>query len=69
MSDRKTDTRRGFLLGTTAAAGAAAVAAATVTRAPATKVGQAEGAAADDKAKKGYHLTEHVRRYYRTTLI
>lgn len=69
MSDRKTCTRRGFLLGTTAAAGAAAVAAATATRVPATHTSQAGSDAADDKAKKGYHLTEHVRRYYRTTLI
>lgn len=69
MSERKTGTRRGFLLGTTAVAGAAAVAAATATRAPTTKVGQAGDAAADDKARKGYHVTEHVRRYYRTTMI
>lgn len=69
MSDRKTGTRRGFLLGTTAVAGAAAVAAATATRAPATNTSQDSSAAADEKAKRGYHLTEHVRRYYRTTLI
>ena len=67
MNDRKTGTRRGFLLGTTAAAGAAAVAAAT--GAAPSKVDSTDRSGADDKASKGYRLTEHVRRYYRTTMI
>jgi hypothetical protein len=62
----KRSSRRGFLLG----AGAAGVAGAAATVAAATPavVAQDPTPAADD-AKRGYQLSEHVRRYYRTTRI
>ena len=60
--------RRGFLLGAglAGAAGAAAVA---------TRGAAVQGPAAKEKAKLdargggGYHVTDHVRRYYRSTMI
>ena len=69
MNDRKTGARRGFLLGTTAAAAAGAAAVAAARRLPASEPAQAASGSADQTANKGYRLTEHVRRYYRTTMI
>jgi hypothetical protein len=56
--------RRNFLV--TLGAGGAAAAAAVV----ATKPAPDAGAKTDDKrSTKGYHLSEHIRNYYRTTKI
>jgi len=60
--------RRGFLLGA-GLAGAAGVAAV------ATGGGAAQGAVVDERPPThargggGYHVTEHVRRYYRSTIV
>ncbi len=58
--------RRGFLLGAGAAAGTGAAVALGAAR-------QAEPAAPakpDTKGRGGgYHVTEHVKQYYRTTLV
>lgn len=65
MSDKAKLSRRKFLLaaGAGSAATVAAIAAKTVP----------QGAAADTdaggKKRKGYQLTEHVRRYYETTKV
>lgn len=60
--------RRGFLLGAGLAgtAGAAAVA----TRGAAVKgPAREEKAKLDERGGGGYHVTDHVRRYYRSTMI
>jgi hypothetical protein len=59
--------RRGFMLG---AAVASAATAAVVTL-PKTPEPEAAVAAAPPKPEKGggYHVTEHVKRYYKTTLV
>lgn len=60
--------RRGFLLG--AGLAGAAGAAAVVTRGAA--VGSPapdEKAKLDERGGGGYHVTDHVRRYYRSTMI
>lgn len=72
MKQSSTSSRRGFLRGASVA-GAAGVAVAVAPRA-AVAAGAAQAAAASpadagDSAAKGYRLTEHVRRYYRTTTI
>lgn len=62
--------RRGFLLGAglASAAGAAAVATrGAAVQAPPAK--QAERAKLDGRGGGGYHVTDHVRRYYRSTLV
>lgn len=63
--EQKKLSRRGFILGV-GAGSAAAVAAVVGTRAP-----EAVQEAAVEEAPKGdgYRLSEHVRRYYRTTLV
>jgi hypothetical protein len=61
--------RRGFMLG---AAVASAATAAVVTL-PKTPEPEAEAAAAEAPPKPakggGYHVTDHVKRYYKTTLV
>ncbi len=64
MSQEKTiPSRRKFLLalGASGAAGAAAVVGTTVPRTP--------PAASGNKKSGGYHLSEHIRNYYRTTKV
>jgi nitrous oxide reductase len=63
----KRSSRRGFLLGAGAAGVAGAAATVGAAAAPAA-VAQDPAPAAED-AKRGYQLSEHVRRYYRTTRI
>lgn len=73
MSTRKPEAanvvaRRGFLLGAglAGAAGAAAVATrGAAVRTPATN----EKAKLDERGGGGYHVTDHVRRYYRSTMV
>ncbi|MCD6680130.1 MAG: formate dehydrogenase [Burkholderiaceae bacterium] len=73
MSTRKPkaaneNSRRGFLLGAglASAAGAAVVATGGGSlQAPATK----EKAKLDERGGGGYHVTDHVKRYYRSTLV
>lgn len=63
--EQKKLSRRGFILGV-GAGGAAAVAAVVGTRAPES----VQEAAAEEAPKTdGYRLSEHVRRYYRSTLV
>jgi len=60
--------RRGFLLGAglVGAAGAAAVATrGAAVRAPAA----GDKPKLDERGGGGYHVTDHVRRYYRSTMI
>jgi hypothetical protein len=56
--------RRGFLAGaaTTGAAGVAAVVLAP-------KVITAPAEQSENSTSKGYHVSEHIRRYYRTTTV
>lgn len=67
-SNKTVPARRGFLMGA-GMAGAAGVAVV------ATRGGAAQGAAADAKPARhargggGYHVTDHVRRYYRSTIV
>ncbi|MCL4798210.1 MAG: formate dehydrogenase [Burkholderiales bacterium] len=65
MSEKAKLSRRKFLLaaGAGSAATVAAIAAKTVPQA------QDAAAGAGDKKRKGYQLTEHVRRYYETTKV
>jgi hypothetical protein len=60
--------RRGFMLGA-AVAGAAAAAAVTLPKSetPDTPVTQTKPPAPENGG--GYHLSEHVKRYYKTTLV
>lgn len=71
MSESRTQrSRRGFMWGT-AVAGAAAAAVATLPRtetaAPIT--GASEQPPAPPENGGGYRLSEHVKRYYKTTLV
>lgn len=59
--DQPDPTRRGFLKA--APLGALVVAAAA---APASAAPEAAPAAPDPKVKRGYHETDHIRRYYAT---
>lgn len=71
MSDVKLKpSRRGFLLGAVGA-GAATAAAAATAASPAIAAAAAESAkpVADTKEGGGYHLSAHVRQYYRSTTI
>lgn len=64
MTDKKTRlSRRGFIL--SVGAGSAAAAAAIV----ASKTARRERAANDKRSTRGYQLTEHVERYYRTAKV
>lgn len=61
--------RRSFLRGAGAAGAAGALAAATAAPRALAAPAAAAPAAADEPQQKGYRLTEHVRRYYRSTMI
>lgn len=65
MADTNRIARRAFLsgLGLAAAAGAAARVSSTV------PAGKALDTAIHDPVGDGYRLTEHVKKYYRTTII
>lgn len=67
-TDLKTPkSRRGFLLGAGTAASAGAAVALTAGKLPADP---ALSAKPDTKGRGGgYHVTEHVKQYYRTTLV
>lgn len=71
MNDTTKTSRRRFLRGAGAAGAAGALAAASATpRAMAAAPAAAPAAAKADAAQpKGYRLSEHVRRYYRSTMI
>ena len=65
MSERtKRLSRRNFLL-TAGATGAAAAAAIVAKNSPPTQSGSEK----DKRATRGYHATEHVNNYYRTTKV
>jgi len=66
MSELKAKlSRRNFLLavGAGGAASAAAIVATTVPQSPPVATGS------DKKSTKGYHASEHIRNYYRTTKV
>lgn len=67
MTEQKKITRRHFFagLGAVAAAGTAV----TLTTPVSGLVGQAAEEPANEPEGKGYRLTEHIRRYYRTTTL
>lgn len=68
MSDSKqTTSRRKFFVGAGAAGAAAAVA--VVTQRVAEPVEHAQTPRAKPEKGGGYSLTEHVKHYYRTTLV
>jgi len=60
--------RRGFVMGT-AVAGAAAAAVATLPKTGASPAPVAESRPAPPENGGGYHVSEHVKRYYKTTLV
>ena len=63
MTERtKRLSRRNFLL--TVGAGGAATAAAIVAKSPAT-----DPSSKDKRATRGYHASEHINNYYRTTKV
>jgi nitrous oxide reductase len=63
--DKQVVRRRNFLAGaaTTGAVGVAVVASGVLSEK------QTVASVATDEASKGYQVTEHVRRYYRTTTV
>lgn len=64
MTENKTRlSRRGFIL--SVGAGGAAAAAAIVAGRPASE----KNAPRDKRSTRGYHVTEHVERYYRTAKV
>lgn len=61
--------RRGFMLGA-AVAGAATAAVATLPRSPVTPEAATAAETPPPPANGGgYHVSEHVKRYYKTTLV
>ena len=60
--------RRGFMIGA-AVAGAAAATVATLPKTAAPEVAAAEPKPAAPDNGGGYHVSEHVKRYYKTTLV
>ena len=65
--NKEPKSRRGFLLGASTAAGAGAALALTAGKLPSEPKLSAKP---DTKGKGGgYHVTEHVKQYYRTTLV
>ncbi|HYE38850.1 MAG TPA: twin-arginine translocation signal domain-containing protein [Ramlibacter sp.] len=69
MSDSKPKpSRRGFMLGA-AVAGAATAAVVTLPRVPGEDTPQAEKSPPAPANGGGYRVTEHVRQYYKTTLV
>ena len=65
---RNKPSRRGFMLGA-AVAGAATAAVVTMPKTPGTEAPVTEKAPPAPENGGGYRLTEHVKRYYKTTLI
>lgn len=63
-----TTTRRGFLLGAGLAGAAGAAAVATRGKAVQTPAGDS-APQVDARGGGGYHVTDHVRAYYRSTLL
>lgn len=62
--------RRGFLLGAGAAAGAAGAAAIALGKKPQAAAPEVAEPAAQEPARgRGYHVTDHVRKYYDTTKV
>lgn len=68
MSERQPKpSRRGFMLGA-AVAGAATAAVVALPKQPASADALTEVKPKPEKGG-GYHVTEHIRRYYKTTLV
>jgi hypothetical protein len=65
---RNQPSRRGFMLGA-AVAGAATAAVVTMPKTAGTEAPVTEKAPTAPEKGGGYRLTEHVKRYYKTTLI
>jgi hypothetical protein len=65
---RPKPSRRGFMLGA-AVAGAAAAAVVTLPRTPDTETPVADKQPPAPEMGGGYRVTEHVKRYYQTTLV
>ena len=70
MSDSQATkpSRRGFMLGA-AVAGAATAAVATLPKTPAPDPAVTEAEPPKPEAGGGYRVTEHVKRYYKSTLV
>ena len=60
--------RRGFVMGT-AVAGAAAAAVATLPKVATPDAAAPESRPTPPENGGGYHVSEHVKRYYKTTLV
>lgn len=60
--------RRGFMLGA-ATAGAAAAAVATLPKSPVDETSVTQVEPPKPEAGGGYRVTEHVKRYYKSTLV
>jgi hypothetical protein len=69
MSDSQAKpSRRGFMLGA-AVAGAATAAVVTLPKSPAPEATVTEDAPPKPERGGGYRVTEHVKRYYKSTLV
>jgi hypothetical protein len=70
MSDSQANkpSRRGFMLGA-AVAGAATAAVVTLPKSAAPETPATASAPPKPTAGGGYHVTEHVKRYYKSTLV
>jgi hypothetical protein len=68
MSESQKPSRRGFIVGA-AVTGAAAAAVATLPKTPSAEAPVAETKPPAPENGGGYHLSEHVKRYYKTTLV
>ena len=69
MSEGQTKpSRRGFLMGA-AVAGAATAAVVTLPKTPAPEAAVADTQPPAPRNGGGYHVTEHIKRYYKTTLV
>ena len=69
MSESQTKpSRRGFMLGA-AVAGAATAAVVTLPKAPTPDAAVTETQPSPPQKGGGYRVTEHVKRYYKTTLV
>ncbi len=67
MSEGQSKSRRGFMLGA-AVAGAAAAAVVALPKTPTPEAPVAEKPPVPENGG-GYHVTEHVKQYYRSTLV
>lgn len=61
--------RRGFMLGAAATAGAATAAVVLAPKLPADAAVTPEAPRPKPERGGGYHLSEHVKQYYKTTLV